>query len=70
MENLLLYSKLKQLPENLKLEVIDFIDFLLSKNKQPANSVEKNRPKFGSAKGMFVMKDDFDEPLEDFKEYM
>ena len=24
----------------------------------------------GSAKGMFVMADDFDDPLEDFKEYM
>ncbi len=28
------------------------------------------RPKFGSAKGEFVMADDFDAPLEDFKEYM
>ena len=27
-------------------------------------------PKFGSAKGLIVMSDDFDEPLEDFKEYM
>lgn len=25
---------------------------------------------FGGAKGMFVMSPDFDEPLEDFKEYM
>ncbi len=30
----------------------------------------KRRPKFGSAKGLIVMSDDFDEPLEDFKEYM
>lgn len=28
------------------------------------------RPKFGSAKGLVWMADDFDEPLEDFKEYM
>jgi antitoxin (DNA-binding transcriptional repressor) of toxin-antitoxin stability system len=28
------------------------------------------RPKFGSAKGLIEMSDDFDEPLEDFKEYM
>ena len=27
-------------------------------------------PKFGSAKGLITMSDDFDEPLEDFKEYM
>lgn len=25
---------------------------------------------FGSAKGLFTMSDDFDEPLEDFKPYM
>ena len=27
-------------------------------------------PKFASAKGLVEMSDDFDEPLEDFKEYM
>jgi hypothetical protein len=26
--------------------------------------------KAGSAKGLFIMSDDFDEPLEDFEEYM
>lgn len=30
---------------------------------------EKPRPQFGSAKGLFVMAADFDEPLEDFDEY-
>jgi antitoxin (DNA-binding transcriptional repressor) of toxin-antitoxin stability system len=30
----------------------------------------KPRPKFGSAKGLIWMSDDFDEPLEDMKEYM
>jgi len=33
--------------------------------------VRKRRPaKAGSAKGLVWMSDDFDEPLEDFKEYM
>lgn len=27
-------------------------------------------PKFGSAKGLINMSDDFDEPLDDFQEYM
>ena len=27
------------------------------------------RPQFGSAKGLIKMSDDFDEPLEDFKDY-
>ena len=30
----------------------------------------KPRPKFGSAKGLVWMSDDFDEPLEEMKEYM
>ncbi len=31
---------------------------------------KKPYPKFGSARGLFEISDDFDEPLEDFKEYM
>ncbi|WP_249100868.1 type II toxin-antitoxin system Phd/YefM family antitoxin [Argonema galeatum] len=30
---------------------------------------EEPRPKFGSAKGLVEMSDDFDEPLEDFEAY-
>jgi len=30
---------------------------------------EKPRPKLGSAKGLIILSDDFDEPLEDFDEY-
>ncbi|HEV3051097.1 MAG TPA: DUF2281 domain-containing protein [Longimicrobium sp.] len=26
-------------------------------------------PRFGSARGLFMMRDDFDAPLEDFREY-
>lgn len=33
-------------------------------------SQSKPRPQFGSAKGLISMSDDFDEPLEDFAEYM
>lgn len=60
-------DKVLKLPENLKSEVADFVDFLLNKNK---SSSTKSKPVFGSAKGMFIMQPDFDEPLEDFKEYM
>ncbi|MDB4949998.1 MAG: prevent-host-death protein [Gemmatimonadetes bacterium] len=31
---------------------------------------KKNRPTFGSARGMFEMADDFDAPLDDFLPYM
>jgi antitoxin (DNA-binding transcriptional repressor) of toxin-antitoxin stability system len=29
----------------------------------------RGRPRFGSAKGMFTMRDDFDAPLDDFAPY-
>ncbi len=47
--------------------LLKFIDFLLSKKKK---NEKLNKPRFGSDKGMFVMKPDFDEPLDDFKEYI
>lgn len=70
MDNTLLYSKLSALPEHLKAEVAEFIDNLTTKYqaKQPADS--RPKPRFGSGKGMFVMHEDFDEPLDDFAEYM
>lgn len=67
MENSLLYQKISLLPEHLKKEVEDIIDKLLQKNK-PQKKV--NKAKAGSGKGTFVMKPGFDDPLEDFKEYM
>jgi antitoxin (DNA-binding transcriptional repressor) of toxin-antitoxin stability system len=30
----------------------------------------KPRPRFGSAEGLITMADDFDEPLDDFEEYV
>jgi prevent-host-death family protein len=33
-------------------------------------SATKPQPQFGSARGLITMSDDFDEPLDDFKEYM
>jgi hypothetical protein len=67
MSDTILLDKVSKLPENLKAEVFDFIDFLLHKYNK---TNEAGEPVFGSGKGMFVMKPDFDEPLEDFKEYM
>ena len=36
----------------------------------PAREEEKKVPVFGCAKGQFRIAEDFDEPLEDFKDYM
>jgi hypothetical protein len=67
MSELQLYTKLSTLPPALKAEVSDFVDFLLSKKK---SAIKAKKPKFGYAKGQFKMSPDFDEPLDDFKEYM
>ena len=67
MNNIILYSKLATLPDDLKAEVSDFVDFLAAKKKRVQ---ERKKPIFGSGKGMFVIKADFDEPLQDFQEYM
>jgi Protein of unknown function (DUF2281) len=90
-----LYSKFDLLPEHLKQQVLDYVDFLLSREgnqkttKQlihsnlPVNLIlDKDRQanhaspavpkrlKAGFLKDSFVMAADFDDPLEDFKEYM
>lgn len=67
MTNLQMYTEFSTLLPDLKKEVQDFIEFLKSKVKN--ENLQKQR-KFGTAKGFFEMHDDFDEPLEDFKEYM
>ena len=70
MENVSFYDKFNALPEKLKGEVLNFIEFLLEKNHKNKKNKKVKTPKFGSCKGMFEMAPDFDEPLEDFKEYM
>lgn len=68
MENDILLEKVSKLPDNLKLEVYNFVNFLLT--KYPASNDEDMKPVFGSGKGMFKMKPGFDDQLEDFKDYM
>ena len=37
---------------------------------EPLREVPAKRGGFGSAKGWFMLSEDFDEPLGDFREYM
>ena len=67
MNPVVILSKFEALPSHLQIEVCDFIDFLIDKDKK---SNIKIVPKFGSAKGMITLAPDFDAPLEDFKDYM
>ena len=68
MTDIQLYTKLAGLPLNLKNEVEDFIDFL--KYKSLKKSFKLNKRIAGQAKGLIAMKDNFDDPIDGFKEYM
>jgi len=62
-----LERKVEQLPFEARQEVSDYLDFLLYKYKihKPV------KPYAGCMKGTFTwMSDDFNAPLEDFKDYM
>lgn len=67
MNNISLYNKINSLPDNLKREVLDFVEFLQTKSKKEVSPKPRT---FGSLKGKIKMAEDFDAPLEDFKEYM
>ena len=50
-------------------------EVVITRNGQPvvklvALTGQKRKRRFGSAKGLIKIFDDFDEPLEDFKDYM
>jgi antitoxin (DNA-binding transcriptional repressor) of toxin-antitoxin stability system len=50
-------------------------EIIISKDRQPIVKLSpvhghKQQRRFGSAKGLISMAEDFDEPLEDFKEYV
>ena len=78
----LILNKYISLPENLQQEVAEFIDILTTRYQQPKQTKgdetdktgnkkrKKRKSNFGSARNLIIIKNDFDEPLEDFKEYM
>jgi hypothetical protein len=66
--------KLETLPKELVNEVENFIDFLQAKHSKKQipnnNKLEEPRALYGVAKGLFIVANDFNEPLNDFKEYL
>lgn len=51
------------------------IEVVIMKDNRPVVKLiplgpNKPRPRFGSAAGLIMMSEDFDAPIEDFKEYM
>ena len=76
----MLSLEVRQLAEKLNQLSIEDQQWLLQKLMEKVNSynicdsnqslIQKPKRKFGSAKGLISMSPDFDEPLEDFKDYM
>jgi len=60
-----LSPNMRLLPAEIRREVQDYVDFLLAKYR-----AEPAKPKAGCMKGSFVwMSDDFNAPLDDFRNY-
>ena len=60
-------TKILSLPKPMQQELELYLDYLFYKNSKMTH---KKHPKAGCMKGTFKMKNDFDEPLDDFREYM
>lgn len=67
MTDIQLYTEISTLPLEMKQQVHEFIASL---GKPPQSKIEIKERQFGYAKGFFNIADDFDEPLQDFKDYM
>lgn len=65
-----LTRKIALLPPQKRAALNDYIDTLLRSIETTTPSTNPPKAIFGSAKGKLWMADDFDAPLEDFKEYM
>ncbi|MDR1877990.1 MAG: DUF2281 domain-containing protein [Bacteroidales bacterium] len=62
-----IYGKIHRLPPKIQQELSDYIEFLLRKYQTD----NQEKPFFGCMQGTVTwMSDDFNAPLDDFKEYM
>lgn len=72
-----LYSNLQLLPDSVQAQVFDYVGDLVlkyykdevSKSGVSEKSEVKPYRKFGQFKGKIELADDFNEPMDDFKEY-
>lgn len=60
-------AKINELPDKLKQEVFDYIEFLQEKYARQTQPQKLKKRQAGSAKGKYQPAPDFDAPLEDFK---
>jgi hypothetical protein len=64
-----LISEIQSLPVYMQTEVKDFVGFLKTKLSNKKTFITKKR-EFGKYSGKIKMTNDFDDPLDDFKEDM
>jgi prevent-host-death family protein len=74
MQQITLAEASQHLPELIE-AAINGEEIVITKDEQPVVKLTpispvKRHPLFGSAKDLITISDDFDEPLEDFKDYM
>lgn len=67
--------QLEKLPEDLKKEALDFIEYLVFKYESTEGDAQEDvriphKPFFGCGALQVTLAPDFDASLEDFKEYM
>lgn len=62
-----LYTKILTPPPPIQKEIVDYMEFLIQKHKHQGTKIH---PKAGCMKGVFKMSTGFNEPLDDFKEFM
>ena len=65
-----LYTKIETLPPALKEEAKNFIEHLVDKTKKKKSDSKAKKAVFGSLKGKIHLSDDFDAPMDEFKDYM
>lgn len=66
-----LEKKIASLPSQYLTEIEDFIDFIISKHSIDQDSNKITTSYFGALKHKIsFISSDFDEPLDDFQEYM
>lgn len=61
-----LYNRLSSLPAELQEKVIEYIELLKLKSEKEKKNFNRQP---GLAKGLISMKDNFDDPIEDFNDY-
>jgi hypothetical protein len=72
----LILKNVEKLPESVKQAVFLYTEFLVSQHAEEKLEESVSKPElekkygYGSLAGQIIMSDDFDEPLEDLKEYM